>query len=332
MMAEKTGGSRWAGGTTPTPQEVLQEGLSDWLGRPVRVVEMSGRPLDTSSHPISRLSVTLGSGERLSVIYKRPRPGHKLYGNEREVLVYRRLLAGRRFGAPAHYASAYEPGCGRYWLFLEDVGETTLDQEGEEAWLAAARWLAEMHGTYLGRGEELRALGCLGEHDADYYRLIARAARGHLAEAGARWALPRFDELTAGFGAAVAYLAALPRTLVHGDIFPGNLLVRPGPSIRPVDWESASVGLGAWDLARLLDGWQDKAPFIGAYLAELSRRSAAPPDEEDFRRALAHCRFLNALWHIRWSVDACRDPASVGAMLGYLGRARRRLERGVGHD
>jgi hypothetical protein len=311
----------------PAPEDVLGEGLSDWLCRPVRVVAMVGRPLETSSHPISRLRVTLSSGEQLSVIYKRPRPGHALYGNEREVLVYRRLLSGRRFGAPALYGSAYEPGRGRYWLFLEDVGETTLEQEGEDAWLAAARWLAGLHGAYLGRAAELRALGCLGEHDADYYRLIARTAREHLVGAGAASALGRFDRLTADFDSVADYLAAQPRTLVHGDVFAGNLVVQPGPRVRALDWESAAVGLAAWDLTRLLDGWPEEAPFLDAYLAELARHTAAAPDEHAFRRTLAHCRFLSGLWHLRWSGEACRNGAFVEGLLRHLEAARRRPEQ-----
>src|SRR5262249_43258593 len=153
------------------------------------------------------------------------------------------------------------------------------------------------------------ALRCLGEHDGEYFRLIARTAREHLVEAGATWALARFDGLTADFGAVVTHLAPRPRTLVHGDVFPGNLPVQPGPQGRPSDWESASVGLAAWDLARLLDGWTNKEPFIDAYLAEFARHSAVRLDEPDFRLTFAHCRLLNALWHIRWSVDACRDTA-----------------------
>ena len=39
------------------PREVLQEGLSRHFGRPVLITAMTGRPLETSSHPIDRLGV-----------------------------------------------------------------------------------------------------------------------------------------------------------------------------------------------------------------------------------------------------------------------------------
>src|SRR5437870_4661443 len=134
-----------------TPREALEEGLTDWLGRPVRIVDLTARPLDArSTYAIERLEATLASGERLPVIFKplQPRPGRD--GNGREVLIYRRLLADRRFGAPALYASVHDEERRRYWLFLEDLGTATLKKCAREGWLAAVRWLAEMRGTYLG--------------------------------------------------------------------------------------------------------------------------------------------------------------------------------------
>src|SRR5262249_42889827 len=155
-----------------TPAEVLEQGLSANFGRPVRVTALEGEPLETSSHSIDRLQVLLDSGERLRVIFKRLRRGHPLYGNEREVPIYRRLLVGGRFGSPTLYASVYDESQGRYWLFLEDLGERTLKGAHWEDWLAAIRLLAEMHGTYLGREDHLRALQCLGEHGPEFYQML----------------------------------------------------------------------------------------------------------------------------------------------------------------
>src|SRR5207248_19877 len=144
-----------------------------------------------------------------------------------------RLLAGRRFGAPELYGSVYDPARQRYWLFLEDVGEETLEQGDREEWLEAARWLARMHATYHGREAELRGPGCLEEHDAAFYHAVARAGRVNLLAAGAEAALAHFDMLMARFDEVVAALLCEPRTLVHGDIFPANLHLQPGSRIRP---------------------------------------------------------------------------------------------------
>lgn len=313
-------------GKGPAPREVLEQGLRAYLGRPVRIARLKRRALATSSHAIERLRVMLASGERLRVIFKRLRPGEKLYGNEGEVLIYRRLLDGGRFGAPVLYASVYDEAEERYWLFLEDLGSTTLEDGDDEEWFAAVRWLACMHGTCHGREDDLRALGCLMEHGPAYYHMVAQTARGNLELAGADEALRRFDALMGGYDSLVAYLVGQRRTLVHGDVFTQNLIVQPGGRIRAIDWESAAIGLGAWDLARLLDGWGSmRAAFLSAYLAEFERHAAAPFDREGFQRVLGYCEILNALWHLRWSVEACQNAAAVESLLLIMEAAWQRL-------
>ena len=312
----------------PGASEVLEEGLSAFLGRPARLAAVECEPLDTSSHPIDRLRLTLASGERLPVVFKRLQPGEDLYGNEREVLVYRRLLCGRLLGAPALYASVYDPARGRYWLFLEDLGRSTLAEGDWDEWLAAVRWLGEMHGTYAGREDELRGLGCLMEHGPAYYHKVAETAQRNLDLADDRRALARFGALMERFDPLVAYLARQPRTLVHGDLFAENLVVGPGGRVRAIDWESAAVGLGAWELARLLDGWgRHKAAFVSAYLAEFERHAAVPPEPQTFAALFARCEILTALWHLRWSAQACRNAAFVDDHLSKMETVWDRLAR-----
>jgi Phosphotransferase enzyme family len=303
----------------PSPRAALEEGLCAYFGEPVRIRTLDSRPLDfQSTYPIDRLRVTLDSGRRLRVIFKRLHPGAEGKGDRREVLIYRRLLAGQRFGAPALYASVYDPEQGRYWLFLEDLGDQTLDGDPEHC-RAAACCLAELHATYWGREAQLRALDCLNEHGPEYYHMLARHARRNLEWAGANRALARFDALMARFPALVAFLTAQPRTLVHGDIFASNFIIQPGPRVRPVDWEGAAIGLAAWDLARLLDGWgSDKPAFVQAYLAELGRYTPVPPGLTVFRETFRRCAVLNVLWHLGWEAEACRDAAFVDSSLTDL--------------
>jgi hypothetical protein len=324
---------------SPAPQKpalpvaLLEEGLGRALGRPARVVGLEEEALEGSSHPIARLRVTLASGEEVPVICKRPRPGHKGVGSADEVLIYRRLLAGGRFGAPLLYASVHDEGAGCDLLLLEDVGEDTLDGAGLDEWLETFRWLARVHAAYAGRADELRALGCLSEQDESYYQSLRRRARAHVAAGGTPGGVGRFDRLMRGWGCLVGRLVRQPRTLVHGDIFPGNLHLQPGPVVRPVDWEGAAVGLGAWDLARLLDGWgSDKPAFVACYLQEFARHAALPGGEAAFRQALACCAIPDALWHLAWSEEDCRDAAFVGSVLDRVEWVWGRLGRRAGDD
>lgn len=51
----------------------------------------------------------------------------------------------------------------------------------------------------------------------------------------------------------IKLLTTAPQTLVHGEFFGRNILVRDG-NIYPVDWESAAMAPGEIDLASLIDG------------------------------------------------------------------------------
>lgn len=215
-----------------------------------------------STHPVYRLLLTLDDGSTLTLVAKHARP---LDGRAREALVYERLLADRGLGAPLLYAAAPDPVSGGTWLLLEDVGGHRQDWCGMRAWTAGFRTLAGLHGAYHGRQDELLALGCLVEHDAEFYRAVAQSAAASLAEQ--------------------------PRTLVHGCMYAQHMHLQPGTRIRIVDWETAALGLPAWDLTRLL----------------------------------AHCDVLRHLRTLAWWKEPCTDPAHVTDLLDRIERSWGRL-------
>lgn len=313
--------------------QILSDGLSAYWHKPVRITCLESRPLDSAStHAMDRLSVSLASGGQLDIIFKRLCPMPEPKGGAREVLIYQRLLRGRRFGAPALYASVYDEEEGRYWLFLEDVGGRTLQRADVADWIAAVRWLARMHRAYYGRAAALRVLGCLNEHGPDYYVWMARRARANLYRAAPKF-IKRFDALMKRYDATVLYLAAQPQMLVHGDIFPQNLAVQRRRRIRPLDWESAAIGLGAWDLARLLDGWgEDKPAHIRAYLNEFTRGLAVPFDRHAFHVTFMHCELVNVLLHFAWSVENLSTHSTVKGLIAQLELIWKRMDRGELYD
>ncbi len=315
---------RPVGREEPIPEEVeeiLTRGLREHLGRPVRIVELRSRFLDwfISTHPISRLRLTLDDGEQLTVIFKRlqPRPDRDV---RRRILIYRRLLADGRLDAPAVYASVCDEERGRYWVFLEDVGEMRLDWCDVEDWPAAYRWLARMHATYYGREEELRALGCLGEHRPAFYRFFARTAQEVLQRYAGQHRLTRFERLmTWWFDISVAYLARHPRTLVHGDMYCTNVMVQPGPRIRPIDWESAAIGVAGWDMAQLVAGWgPEKRRFVTVYLDEFAQHAPVPLERRAFERTLAHCEIMRVLQVLYWWEGPYENLTFVDGLLDEL--------------
>lgn len=311
----------------PLHEEVLERGLSRTLGRAVAILQAPSRPVKAySCHPISTLDVTLTSGEELAVVFKRmePAPGKDL---RREALVYRRILAGGRFGAPLLYASLLDPARGRFWLFLEDVGGWRLDWCEAERWPDAFGWLAGVHAAYEGRARALATVAFLPRHGPAHYRRLARDARRSLAQRGEQRALARLDRLLARLDPSIDDLARDPQTLVHGDLSGKNILVQRR-AIRPIDWEWAARGPAAWDVGKLLSGWGPEKPrLLGVYLDERERRGA-PVDRERLQRSLGHCEVFRALWYLRWWSEPCRDPGFVDELLAGAIRVQRRLAAG----
>ena len=309
-------------------KEILARGLQTRFGRPVRIVKLHSTVLENTfgTHPIYRLHLTLDDSQRLALIFKWLQPQQD-EDVRREVLVYRRLLAGGRFDAPTVYASLCDAARGRYWLFVEDVGELQLPRCEVDHWPAAFRWVARMHAEYYGREGELRALGCLGEHGSPFYRFLARGAREMLQWLDTPRRLARFEHLMARwFDDSVEHLARQPRTLLHGDLECHNLMVQPGPKIRPIDWGYTSVGVAGWDVAKLIAGWgPEKRHFIGVYLDEFALHASVPLDRRAFERTLAHCQIMRTLQILYWWEGPHENLAFVDGVLEEMESACRYL-------
>jgi hypothetical protein len=326
--------------TVPTPvnkeepipeevNEVLTRGLRDHFGRPVGIAELHSTILENTfgTHPIYRLHLTLDDGHRLALIFKWLQPQQDEDGR-REVLVYRRLLTSGRFDAPTVYASLCDTARRRYWLFVEDVGELQLPRCEVDHWPAAFRWVARMHAEYYGREGELRALGYLGEHGPLFYRFLARGAREMLQWLDAPRRLARFERLMARwFDDSVEHLARQPQTLLHGDLECHNLMVQPGPKIRPIDWGYAAIGVAGWDVAKLIAGWgPEKRHFIGVYLDAFALHAPVPLDRRAFERTLAHCQIMRTLQILYWWEGPYEDLAFVDGVLEEMESACRYLD------
>jgi aminoglycoside/choline kinase family phosphotransferase len=99
--------------------------------------------------------------------------------------------------------------------------------------------------------------------------------------------------------AAAPELAARASTFIHGEYYPPNVLVHGG-AIRPVDWESAAIGLGEIDIAMLTEDWPSEvaAECVRAYWE--ARWPEGPPDDAgwalDMARLYVEFRWLGDSW------------------------------------
>ena len=158
----------------------------------------------------------------------------------------------------------------------------------------AARWLGRFHSTQQHRLAE-PTLSFLKRYDADYYR--GWALRTFEFAGPLRDRFPWLAQLESSGDHWFAALVETPPTIIHGEFYAKNLLLRR-KELFMLDWESAAVGTGEIDLAALIEGphWA-KGIVRGCQRAYIRARwpEGAPPGFErtmDAARIYLHFRWL----------------------------------------
>lgn len=233
-----------------------------------------------------------------------------------EIDVYKHVLAKVPGPTPA-FAGSWVSGDSTEGLlvlqYLDEsrrLGHTGNYDDGLEA---AAVWIGEFHR----HAAELTArpeLGFLQRSTGQFYsgtwaRLVAK--RDSLSDPPS-W-LRRLNDR---FHLVLKILDDADSTVIHGEYYPKNVLLHEG-RIVPVDWETASLGMGELDLATLVDGWPRAVDrCVSAY----AKARGFASDDRHFRRRLGASQILlNAYW-LSYS-----DPRSSDVK--KLDRASRRLDR-----
>lgn len=318
-------------GSAPQSRRASVEAALDaFSGWSQSIVSLTRRvcPYSTS-FTLEELDVVLADGTRLELICKnlgwddllpearRVRP-HFLHAPLREIRMYEHALSTGEFDTPACYGASSDPESDRYVLLLERVPSRKLCHVGDfGVWLQTARWLGAAHARFAKRTAVLRKHVPLVDYDDAYYHTWLRRASANvrkMSDAGSR---PRADiEFVAGlYPDVVRRLVRLPRTIIHGEFYASNVLVRqPGrgddhrtrPRICPVDWEMAAHAPGLIDLAALVSGhWtaEQRETMAMAYYECLVDHRAEVPPMADFLRALEYCRLHLAVQWIGWCPD-----------------------------
>jgi aminoglycoside phosphotransferase len=215
---------------------------------PVRSLQRTASP-HASTATLETVRARLADGSELDLVLKsagRDTP--------REVAFYREVLAGAGLGTPRFLAGS-ERGTG--WLLLAALAGGPLWQSADlESWCQAARWLGRAHRRLVDDAARLRPGGRLPlRGPAGAGRPLRRPRRGP-----ARLPAPR----------PRPRLRAAPRTVVHGEAFPSNVLLGPAGELALVDWETAGHGPGVLDLAALSAGWPpaEAARIASAYAGD----------------------------------------------------------------
>jgi thiamine kinase-like enzyme len=303
---------------TPLMVRTLEEGLSRLRGRRIRVRELH-RSFSRSSSTFrtERLRVSLAGADRpLRIFFKDLNPRHQVSDARvvhplhrvpprRELDMYRSILSRDRFGTLDLYAFRWEPGRGRFWLFLEDAGRTPLnDVHDLSEWVDAARWAARFHvATHDLPAAQTKFLP---QWDRAHYQRCAAQAERLLPTVEAREREILRDGLDA-LTARLDWFSALPRCVIHGQFFGKNIMLRPRrarPRIAVIDWETAALGPPLFDLASITGGgWtiEEQRTMQAAYVEQYQAETGQALDWDDFCRELNAVGMYQALeWLVWW--------------------------------
>lgn len=188
--------------------------------------------------------------------------------HEREVRFYE-LLAGRSpLRTPSCHASAFDPAGGRSLLLLEDLSDAVNGSWLAGCSLAEAELVVDAlagHHAVFWMDERLAGYRWLDLKGALSVEAAPDAYRGaweaFLRRSGASVA-PEVLQTGDLLARHLAWLYPLlhaqpPFTLVHNDASADNLFFVPGPSVVVADWQLATRGRGAVDVATFLGGSLD---------------------------------------------------------------------------
>lgn len=282
-------------------------------------MKLARRPCPySSSFTLDEIDVGFADGSELQLVMKdlspdamaesarRARP-ESLYEPRREIQAYRRILPYAPPGTATWYGAVVNPTAQRYRLFLERVEGLELRHVGAfSIWERTVRWIAQFHRSFSPAdiAQLAERSRVLLYDEAFYWRWLERARRFAARRPAVRRAV---DRIARGYAPVVRQLAGMPRTLIHGEFYPCNILIRrTGHRVRvcPVDWEMAALGPGLIDLASLTTGWghRERCALIRAYRAAASdgtMRSAPIP--HDFWLDFDCCRLHLAVRMLGWS-------------------------------
>jgi hypothetical protein len=308
---------------------------------------------------VMRIGVEI-DGRVQSLIVKRFSPDRAR--RERDAIERWLPALGLEAKGPPLLATVGDPSGRFIWFAYEDLGDCTLAERRADPRTteAAVGLVAELHARFAEHPllAEVRSLG--GELGISFYAASARDAARALRAliAGPSLTPPqralcarlrdRIDAMRADQAERAELLARCggPETLLHGDLWTINLLVRSaagGIDARLIDWDHAGVGPVGYDLSAFLMGFPPGArvPLLSRYQRHYETRSKTTPHWPSYAEWNAlfdtaeRARLANAvLWrtlgaldgHVAWALDelAWYDEAftALGPVLPALAPAR----------
>jgi thiamine kinase-like enzyme len=170
-------------------------------------------------------------------------------------------------------------------LLLTDFLEGSYSLKGNQEinlYLHAAAWIAHMHNFFEEKVDDFVKV-----YDHDYYEVWMNRMEKDESVVNSR---PWLQRMIDYFRSNIGILLKTRRTLIHGEYYSKNILIRDNV-VYPVDWESAAYAVGEVDLASIIEA---RKPEVAAQIREsyCGVRFQHPRfDKEGFEKRLLMAQF-----------------------------------------
>ncbi|MBN9396730.1 MAG: phosphotransferase [Candidatus Melainabacteria bacterium] len=279
----------------PAPDAKLTAWLTEFYGKPV---EVQSREL-LRHRDLSRVErLVLHDALPASLIYKQVLPPWEI-----EQDLHERILVPSISNSPQLFMAAHHGQVTA--MFMEDLGKDSLIDHAVGPFVAKkiGAELAKMHRSYSYRTDELLQLNILRSLSPIDYEAYAR----EIATSLDGWGLidrTKARSLRSLAQAAARALAGEPTSLIHGDLYAENIVLR-GSRIFYIDWSwFTMLSAPILDLATITCDHHKNGSFtqhrnlvLESYCFESGR------DEQDTRSALPYAEALNRLIFLAWLVE-----------------------------
>jgi len=293
---------------TTVEQIVSREAPSDILTHPAVLAWKRFQPDSRSAAAVSLLkkrSKTAiykmdGVGPRGSSVVAKLCRWH-LAAHERTI--YQQILSRLPVSHPLYYGFIKESE-DHDWLFLEYIEGEQYSRSRDDHTVLVARWLGLLHST----AAQIAHTAQLPDRGPEYHLIHLREARDNLQRNRKLLKLPaaelavieevisQCDFLEWRWDHIQQLCDRMPRTLIHGDFKPRNVLIRPDggeSSVFPFDWEASGWGVPTGDLA-----YVDIASYLEASAPRWPHLTVV-----DVRIMKAIGRIFRGLEEFRWESE-----------------------------
>lgn len=261
---------------------------------PIKIISRNSF-YESSTFPVEIVTCKTADGKNISLFCKYlGGMGPNNYGHrggvEYEAKVYSRILNKTSISKIKYFGQCKISDTDDALLVLEYIGETLcLHYSADlDAWEKAAEWAGKFHNYFDGK-----APAFVKVYNKEYYYI---------------W-LERFKKLTYKhqennywlkgllkyFEDHIEILIAGNQTIIHGEYYPKNILLKEG-IIYPVDWESAAIAPGEIDLASLIEGLGKEIIENTKTVYKKARWPLGIISDDEFEKRLLMARIYFHFW------------------------------------